>query len=521
MFVDAIASTSDSDRRAANRRRPRECRALGQRRPRQLRLPASKLLMDESSDLNYRIVYRRRVMTRVSHHQIEGRAPTPPSPPMASMSVFRVAVLSRVATLTLMFAFDALVDDYDTSGALEPEGLRVPASFACRRLEGVVTWDSVYFARVASEGYEHEQAHAFFPLLPALMRLLAFGSRSRCALAASGLLVSNLAHVASAVTLERLGTLVLDDPAAARTAATLFALNPASVFHSAAYTESLFACLSLAGCLALALPRARPNLAALAFALACAARSNGALNLAFLAHDFAFARVGAAAWFGIRARREKPRRRTVGYETTPLTDRLAATVAFAARVSVAVAPLLAAQALGYRTYCLGRFSDGSPIPHYADNPRPWCDRWRPFPNIYAFVQSEYWNVGFLRYYEPRQMPNFALAAPALGASAAAATRWVSAATSGGKKTKHPHPAAWMLEEKVAPYLVVWAVMAAAAALVMHVQVATRFLSATPAPYWFLAKEGKTSEATRRATCAYFLAFGLLGTLMFPTFYPWT
>jgi phosphatidylinositol glycan class V len=426
---------------------------------------------------------------------------------MASMSVFRVAVLSRVATLTLMFAFDALVDDYDTSGALEPEGLRVPASFACRRLEGVVTWDSVYFARVASEGYEHEQAHAFFPLLPALMRLLAFGSRSRCALAASGLLVSNLAHVASAVTLERLGTLVLDDPAAARTAATLFALNPASVFHSAAYTESLFACLSLAGCLALALPRARPNLAALAFALACAARSNGALNLAFLAHDFAFARVGAAAWFGIRARREKPRRPTVGYETTPLTDRLAATVAFAARVSVAVAPLLAAQALGYRTYCLGQFSDASPNRHYADNPRPWCDRWRPFPNIYAFVQSEYWNVGFLRYYEPRQMPNFALAAPALGASAAAAMRWVAAATSGGKKM-HPHPAAW-------------AVMAVAAALVMHVQVATRFLSATPAPYWFLAKEGKTSEATRRATCAYFLAFGLLGTLMFPTFYPWT
>lgn len=362
---------------------------------------------------------------------------------MASMSVFRVAVLSRVATLTLMFAFDALVDDYDTSGALEPEGLSVPASFACRRLEGVVTWDSVYFARVASEGYEHEQAHAFFPLLPALMRLFAFGSRSRCALAASGLLVSNLAHVASAVALERLGTLVLRDPAAARTAATLFALNPASVFHSAAYTESLFACLSFAGCLALALPRARPNLAALAFALACAARSNGALNLAFLAHDFAFARVGAAAWFGIRARRAKPRRRTVGNETTPFTDRLAATVAFAARVSVAVAPLLAAQALGYRTYCAGASSDGS-ANRRANAPRPWCDRWTPFPNIYAFVQSEYWNVGFLRYYHARQLPNFALAAPALGASAAAAARWVSAATRRGvsKKKNTPRRGCW-------------------------------------------------------------------------------
>ena len=165
--------------------------------------------------------------------------------------------------------------------------------------------------------------------------------------------------------------------------------------------------------------RARPNLAALAFALACAARSNGALNLAFLAHDFAFARVGAAAWFGIRARRAKPRRRTVGYETTPFTDRLAATVAFAARFSVAVAPLLAAQALGYRTYCAGANSDGS-ANRRANVPRPWCDRWTPFPNIYAFVQSEYWNVGFLRYYQARQLQEPALAAPALGASAAAA-----------------------------------------------------------------------------------------------------
>ena len=435
---------------------------------------------------------------------------------MASMSVFRVAVLSRVATLTLMFAFDALVDDYDTSGALEPEGLSVPASFACRRLEGVVTWDSVYFARVASEGYEHEQAHAFFPLLPALMRLLAFGSRSRCALAASGLLVSNLAHVASAVALERLGTLVLRDPAAARTAATLFALNPASVFHSAAYTESLFACLSFAGCLALALPRARPNLAALAFALACAARSNGALNLAFLAHDFAVARVGAAARFGISARRAKPRRRTVGYETTPFTDRLAATVAFAARFSVAVAPPRRAGAAVPNALRRGE-PDGPRVP---SRERP-ASVVRPLDTVSEHLRVR--AVGVLERRVSAILPGEAASElrarrAGVGRRRRRRARWVSAATSRGAKK---HPAAWMLDEKVAPYLVVWAVMAAAAALVMHVQVATRFLSTTPAPYWFLAKEGKISAATRRATCAYFLAFGLLGTLMFPAFYPWT
>ena len=43
-----------------------------------------------------------------------------------------------------------------------------------------MTWDSVYFARVATNGYEYEQTHAFFPLLPWLMRALSplFGGGS-------------------------------------------------------------------------------------------------------------------------------------------------------------------------------------------------------------------------------------------------------------------------------------------------------------------------------------------------------
>ena len=69
------------------------------------------------------------------------------------------------------------------------------------------------------------------------------------------MLISNGAHVAAAVVLERLGTLVLegdndDDDVhkVARSAAVLFALNPASVFHSAPfYTESVFALASFAG----------------------------------------------------------------------------------------------------------------------------------------------------------------------------------------------------------------------------------------------------------------------------------
>ena len=35
--------------------------------------------------------------------------------------VWRIAALSRVAMVLLMLTFDALVDDYDTSGRLSPD----------------------------------------------------------------------------------------------------------------------------------------------------------------------------------------------------------------------------------------------------------------------------------------------------------------------------------------------------------------------------------------------------------------
>ena len=93
--------------------------------------------------------------------------------------VWRIAALSRVAMVLLMLTFDALVDDYDTSGRLSPddgvsgkssgldEHLRSPSSPLCAAVEGLVTWDAVYFQRISEVGYEHEQTHAFFPLIPA------------------------------------------------------------------------------------------------------------------------------------------------------------------------------------------------------------------------------------------------------------------------------------------------------------------------------------------------------------------
>jgi hypothetical protein len=59
----------------------------------------------------------------------------------------------------------------------------------------------------------------------------------------------------------------------------------------------------------------------------------------------------------------------------------------------------------------------SPPPGFVFHTNP-CAR-VPNPTRAGFVQSHYWNVGLLRYYEPKQLPNLALAAPMVSLCACA------------------------------------------------------------------------------------------------------
>ena len=108
-------------------------------------------------------------------------------------------------------------------------------------------WDGMWFTAIARTGYEAPEAPAFFPLYPALVRLVAMPVRSY---AAAGVIVSIACAAAAMVVLYRMVAARYDSRIAAWTVAFL-SLCPASFFFQAVYTESLFLLL-VVGAVALA-----------------------------------------------------------------------------------------------------------------------------------------------------------------------------------------------------------------------------------------------------------------------------
>uniref|UniRef100_A0A8C3KYC4 GPI mannosyltransferase 2 n=1 Tax=Chrysolophus pictus TaxID=9089 RepID=A0A8C3KYC4_CHRPC len=124
---------------------------------------------------------------------------------------------------------------------------------------------------------------------------------------------------------------------------------------------------------------------------------------------------------------------------------------------------------------------------------PWCSQ--RFPVVYSYIQDVYWNVGFLRYFELRQVPNFLLALPVSLLGSWAAWTFIVAnprhcLTLGlerRKKKREGKPRAGFCCPAVFVYVVHATALLVLGFFCMHVQVLTRFLgSSSPVLYWFSA-----------------------------------
>lgn len=214
----------------------------------------------------------------------------------------------------------------------------------------------------------------------------------------SSVILNNIIFVFAAKSLYQITLLLGADRRFAHQTWLLFCFSPATVFFTAPYSESLFSALTFGGiyhCL-----KGQFFRASLFFAFSASTRSNGLLNIGYL---FFFA--GIVIW------RKK------------LKDGLFYIV-FIILPSVITAslPFLMYQYYAFRRFC-STFQQNHPpsIIHdflLAENLTvpgvkipSWCHQTLPFS--YSAVQSDYWNVGFMRYFEWKQIPNFILALPVL------------------------------------------------------------------------------------------------------------
>lgn len=157
-------------------------------------------------------------------------------------------------------------------------------------------WDAVRFATIASQGYVSQDYAAFFPLFPALEHALSALIHKDVVLC--GIIISNVAFLATLIVLYRLVETEFDREIAGRTVLYL-SIFPTALFFFAGYNESLFLLFMLL-CF-YALRRRAWWLAGLFGGLATLTRSIGlALFVIFLCE---FARLqGPVLW---RAWREK------------------------------------------------------------------------------------------------------------------------------------------------------------------------------------------------------------------------
>lgn len=400
------------------------------------------------------------------------------------MEIVVIAIYSRVVVILAAILGTIFTSTYDSSPMLAPHlGCNMWVVYLT---DPWVRWDAVYHLDIVLKSYQFEQQFAFFPAYPAMVhiaRTMLFPKQFQICQAQAaiiaGLLISNFSFVLAAVVLHRLAIQLRLSPRISRTAAILFCINPASIFMSSLYTESLFALLSFYGMLNSEL--GHDFLSAVTFAIAACTRSNGIVYAGFF------------IWKLVSP-----------YHHSSVMKKILLT-AYALLVCV---PFIVFQWVGYNFFC-------------PDTALLWCSK--SIPLIYSHVQSHYWDVGFLRYYTLQQLPNFILAIPLLIVGSYSIYSFVKANPlrfftigyiNGNNKVKNYH--------LMMPYMYLLAFMLFMVTTMMHVQVVIRFFTPVPIIYFTVSTlmHGSISEKWwANIYLCYSILFAAIGVVLFVSFLP--
>ncbi|EIW73174.1 hypothetical protein TREMEDRAFT_42227 [Tremella mesenterica DSM 1558] len=297
-----------------------------------------------------------------------------------AIHIKHVSCIIVLAILTRSFSSILLslsnVPLFDTSPYL------LNTSSTDRAPSATLRWDAIHFSSIALHGYTYEQQIAFQSGWPILMRLAGEvvrwwrgGGIDVEDVVFGGVVLANLAFVGAVVMLYEL-TSLLFSPSFAFITSCLYLLPPTPAVLSSAYTEPIFAFFTFSGYH----HALKKNwlIASLLLAGSSMIRATGVFSSGVLVWLYVF------------------RSDTSSRGPFIIFTRLVKGGIYSL---IIISPFLIFQLYAYLSFCQNGTS------------RPWCHSHLPI--AYSFVQKEYWNVGFLNYWDISQLPNLLISFPVI------------------------------------------------------------------------------------------------------------
>ncbi|ORX81291.1 mannosyltransferase [Anaeromyces robustus] len=447
-------------------------------------------------------------------------------------SIIHYAIQSRLLIWIISLISHIFVNEHDSSASLilydNNKNSTILDSIIIKLFGVFIRWDSFFFYHIAENGYFFEQETAFFPFLPYMMKILSnsilyplqFIMNYKSVLLISGVLIVNVSFILATVTLYRLGIKIFNDEKFSRITAICYCLTPSGMFSTSVYTESLFAFLTFLGMEKMVDKKYLQ--AALIWMLTTLTRSNAITYIGFFGYEMLkSSEFKKIIYYIYNIILEK--NASVTFETINIKKLLKTIIKFIIYSCMVLSGLVIFQYYAYRKFCSNvKDEQGNFI-------RPWCEN--KIPLLYSFVQIEYWNCGFMRYYTFNNIPNFFLAIPMIivsfyGILSYCKYDWKRILTLGLINTineKKGDSSKTYYSSYIIPHIILWLFLLLYCCTSMHIQVITRFFSSVPTLYWFVAwliyNHDNKNKNWGNVILYYFIFYGIIGVVLFTAFYP--
>lgn len=452
----------------------------------------------------------------------------------SSTIILNLSFQSQVLLIFIQWLLSGLIPDHIPDGVFqivqnpEPES---QTDIVIKEVFGTFErWDAAYFLYIAQYGYTFENTIAFFPLFPILVRGAAFcinhvtfySLNSSSCFILSAFLINVVCFSLSTFVLYKIALKVSNNNFYfSSLVVLLFLFNPARVFFIAPYSESLFSLTTFLGILFL---YDHWNFkSCIFFAFSVLTRSNGLLNVGFLVHKY----ICHIYKSYFQKSKKKISITFLAWELFCLF--------FA--MGFIIAPFMYYQKYTRSLFCDPQSTELS-LPEFiishakvhsyvlpGTSHGSYCNS---FELPYSYVQRHYWRVGFLKYFQLKQIPNFLLATPILLLVFHASynyfieCRKIDLLLNLQIFQCRFYTGKHFSTNCLASYYVHLFALSLFCFFCIHVQVSTRMLlSSSPLVYFIVAKYVTENHYLTNYCLLYFCSYCTVGLLLFTNHYPWT